>query len=215
MRRATMKNKEDMMLNRETRLMEFRAIGEGENEEKSYKVEGYASTFEPYVLFEQDGVQYSERIEPTAFDDADLSDVVFRVDHVGPVYARTSAGSVELWVDEHGLGQRTDLGRTQRSRDLFEDIKAGNYPKMSFAFTVADDGDSYDRKTHTRTISRIAKVFDIAAVSFPANPTTELSVSTRDYFDGVIEMEKAERLEEERREIQKQKIRIMNMKERI
>jgi HK97 family phage prohead protease len=195
------------MRDREYREMELRIA---ETEEKTYKVEGYAATFEPYVLFEEDGIKYSERIEPNAFDDADMSDVVFRIDHEGPVYARTSAGTVELWTDDHGLGQKTDLGKTQRSRDIFEEIEAGNYPKMSFAFRVADDGDEYDKETHTRIIKRIAKVFDVSPVSFPANPTTELSVSTRDYFNGVIEMEKAERLEREKREIQKKKIKILS-----
>ena len=190
---------------REYRSMELRMPPVEEGAEKSYFVEGYASTFEPYVLFSQDGVDYSERIEPTAFDGADLSDVVFRVDHAGPVYARSTAGTVELWHDEHGLGQRTNLGKTQRARELFDEIEAGNYPKMSFAFTVAED--SYDKATHTRTIQRIAKVFDVSPVSFPANPGTELSVSTRDYFNGVIEAERAERLEAEKREQQKQKIR--------
>ena len=194
-----------MKQDREYRNMELRLIQEGE--EPSFFVEGYASTFEPYVLMTVDGVDYSERIDPKAFEDADLNDVVFRVDHEGPVYARTSAGSVEIWADEHGLGQRTDLGRTQRAKDLFYDIAAGNYPKMSFAFTVAED--HFDRETHTRVIDRIAKVYDVSPVSFPANPTTELSVSTRDYFDGVIEMERAERLEAEKREQQKQKIRIL------
>ena len=176
-----------------------------EGEEKSYYVEGYASTYEPYRLMTVDDVDYFERIDPSAFDDADLSDVVFRVDHSGPVYARSTAGTVELWHDEHGLGQKTYLGKTQKARELFDEIEAGNYPKMSFAFTVADD--SYDKATHTRTIHRIAKVFDVSPVSFPANPGTELSVSTRDYFDGVIEMERAERLEAEKREQQKQRIR--------
>ena len=193
-----------MSKQREYRNMEMRLAG---SEELNYAVEGYASTFERYMLFEQDGEEYFEQIDPKAFDDADMTDCVFRVDHEGPVYARTSAGTVELWVDEHGLGQRADLSKTQRARDLYEDIKAGNYPKMSFAFTVAED--HYDRSTHTRVIDRIAKVFDVSPVSFPANPTTELSVSTRDYFNGVIEAEKAERLERERREIQKQKIRIL------
>ena len=78
---------------------------------------------------------------------------------------------------------------------------------MSFAFTVAED--HYDKATHTRVIDRIAKVFDVSPVSFPANPTTELGVSTRDYFNGVIEAEKAERLERERTEHQKKKIRIL------
>lgn len=196
------------MREREYRSMELRIAP---SEEKTYKVEGYASTFDPYVLYTYDGTDYSERIDPTAFDEADLSDVVFRIDHEGPVYARTSAGTVKLDVDEHGLHNITDLSRTERSRGLFEEIEAGNYPKMSFAFTVAEDGDEYDRKTHTRIIHRVAKVFDISPVSFPANPGTELSVSTRDYFDGVIEMEKAERLEEEKREAQRQRIReLMN-----
>lgn len=194
---------------REYRSMELRIVQPEDAEEKTYLVEGYASTYDPYVLFTRDGVDYTEKIEPTAFDEADLTDVVFRVDHTGRVYARSSAGTVELWHDEHGLGQRTDLSRTQAAREVYADIEAGNYPKMSFAFTVAPDGDSYDRATHTRTIHRIAKVFDVSPVSFPANPGTELSVSTRAYFDGVIEMEKAERLERERREKLKLKIKLL------
>lgn len=198
-----------MKADREYRMMELRALPSEEEEEKKYIVEGYASTFEPYVVMSMDGIDYKEQIEPTAFDDADLSDVVFRVDHEGRVYARTSAGTVEVWHDEHGLGQRTDLSRTAAARELFADIEAGNYPKMSFAFRVAEDGDTYDRKTHTRIIKRIEKVFDVSPVSFPANPGTELSVSTRDYFNGVIEMERAERLAAEQRERQKQMISIL------
>ena len=196
-----------MKQDREYRSMELRVLQLEGVENPSYMVEGYASTFEPYKLLTVDGVDYFERIEPTAFDEADLSDVVFRLDHEGRVYARTSAGTVRLWTDEHGLGQQTDLSKTQAARDLFADIEAGNYPKMSFAFTVA--ADHFDKATHTRVIERIAKVFDVSPVSFPANPGTELSVSTRDYFNGVIEAEKAERLERENQERQKQRIRIL------
>lgn len=195
-----------MKQDREYRNMELRTLP-FEGEEPSYSVEGYASTFEPYKLLTIDGVDYFERIEPTAFDDADLTDVVFRIDHEGRVYARTSAGTVELWHDEHGLGQRTDLSKTQAARELYADIEAGNYPKMSFAFTVAED--HFDQATHTRVIERIAKVFDVSPVSFPANPGTELSVSTRDWFNGVIEAERAERLAREEREKQKRKIKIL------
>ena len=196
-----------MKTDREYRSMELRINREEEN--PSYEVKGYASTFEPYLMFtDDDGTEYFEQIDPKAFDEADLSDVVFRIDHEGAVYARTSAGTVELWTDEHGLGNRVDLSKTQKARDLYEDIKVGNYPKMSFAFTVAKD--HFDRSSHTRVVDKIAKVFDVSPVSFPANPTTELSVSTRDYFNGVIEAEKAERLERERREIQKQRIRILS-----
>ena len=192
-----------MKNDREYRSMELRILPQ-EEEVNRYMVEGYASTFDTYVLFSQDGVDYSERIEPTAFEGADLSDVVFRVDHEGPVYARSSAGTVQVWVDEHGLAQKSDLSKTQRSRDVFEDIEAGNYPQMSFAFTVAED--HYDKATHTRVIDRITKVFDVSAVSFPANPNTSLSIATRSFFDGVIEGEKAERLEREAMELRRRKL---------
>lgn len=189
------------MKDREYRALEFQPT------DQEFRVSGYASTFEPYVLMTIDDIDYSERIEPTAFDEADLSDVVFRIDHTGRVYARSSAGTVEVWHDEHGLGVNADLSKTQNARELFADIEAGNYPKMSFAFTVA--ADHFDKATHTRVIERIGKVFDVSPVSFPANPTTELSVSTRDYFDGVIEAEKAERLEREERERKIHKIKIL------
>jgi len=191
---------------REYRDMELRVLPVAEDGEQNYIVEGYASTYEPYVLMTIDGIDYSERIEPTAFEGADLTDVVFRVDHEGPVYARTSAGTVDVWPDEHGLANRSNLGKTQRARGLFEDIEAGNYPRMSFAFTVAEA--HYDKATHTRVIERIAKVYDVSAVSFPANPTTELSVATRDYFNGVIEAEKAERLEREALELDRRRAEV-------
>ena len=188
-----------MKNDREYRTLTLEVEKREETNEPSYVVRGYASTFEPYVLFtDESGVEYKEVIDPTAFDEADLSDVVFRVDHEGAVYARSSAGTLTVGVDAHGLFDEADLSKTARGRELFEDILAGNYPKQSFAFSVRED--SYDRETHTRTIHKIAKVFDVSPVSFPANPTTELDVKTRSFFDGVIEEERAERLESEKRQ---------------
>lgn len=200
-----------MKNDREYRNMPFEIRQDGDT--PSFLVEGYASTFEAYKLIEIDGEDYNERIEPTAFDDADMSDVVFRVDHEGPVYARASAGTVKLDIDEHGLHQVSDLSQTQRARDLFEDIAAGNYPQMSFAFSISDE--HYEAETRTRVIDRIAKVYDVSPVTWPANPTTE--IHARDYFEGVIEAEKAaeaerlaaeeaERRDSERREELRKKI---------
>ena len=176
---------------------EYRNLGNFEVNEEDM-VEGYASTFEPYEMMEIDGVKYYERIEKTAFENADMSDVVFLRDHTGRVLARTKNGSVQVWTDEHGLAQRTNLGLTGAAKEMLEDIKAGNYTQMSFSFVI--DADHYEKETHTRVIDRIKKVYDISAVAFPANPYTEIGLSARDYFDGVIEMEKAERLEAERKE---------------
>lgn len=203
-----------MSKEREYRNMTFKVRQDGD--EPSFLVEGYASTFERYRLLTIDGVDYYEQIEPTAFDGADLSDVVYRVDHQGRVYARSSAGTVRLNIDNHGLHQETDLSRTKAGQEHFEEIRAGNYPQMSFAFSVAED--HYDEDTHTRIIDRVDKVFDISAVSFPANPGTELHV--RSYFDGVIEAAKAaeaERLqaEEERRRDLERREEIRKMIEEV
>ena len=186
-----------MKNDREYRTLNIEVREANEAGEPSYIVRGYASTFEPYVLFEEDGVQYKEQIDPHAFDETDMSDVVFRIDHEGAVYARTSAGTLKVGVDEKGLFDEADLSKTAKARELFEDIVAGNYPKQSFAFTVRED--SYDRDSHTRTILKVGKLFDVSPVSFPANPTTSLGVATRDYFNGVIEAERAERLANEKR----------------
>ena len=187
------------MSKREYRNMTY-AIRSEDGNEPSFLVEGYASTFEPYKLMEIDGLDYNERIDEHAFDDTDMSDVVYRIDHEGKVFARSSAGTIKLDIDEHGLHQVTDLSKTKAGREHFEEIKAGLYPQMSFAFTV--EADHYDEETRTRVVDKVAKIYDISSVAFPANDTTELHI--RDYFNGVIEAEKiaeAERLqaEEERR----------------
>ena len=47
---------------RQAPMFEIRKAGEGEKQ--NYEVEGYATTFEPYVLFDKDGIQYKEQIIP-------------------------------------------------------------------------------------------------------------------------------------------------------
>ena len=170
------------------------------DENRQYIVEGYASTFEPYTIWTtEDGVEIKEQIEPDAFAETDFSDVVFRIDHDGPVFARTSNGLISLEVDEHGLKTRIDLSKTEKARGIFEDIEAGMYPQMSFAFTV--EREAWDRETHTRHVEKIGKLYDVSAVSFPANPGTEIGVSLRDRINGEIEAETAERLEAERQRL--------------
>lgn len=187
--------------NREYRIAApFRAV-EGEK----YRVEGYASTFTPYVMYEIEGETYSERIERGAFENADMRDVIMQYDHEGMVFARRSNDSLKLDVDEHGLHVVADLSRTADARNLYEAISTGMVTQMSFAFTVA--ADYFDRDTRTRVITAIKRVYDVSAVSIPANPDTE--ISARSYFNGVIEMERAERLEAEKRERQKRKIKIL------
>lgn len=174
--------------NREYRSMPLLVKTENANED--YIVEGYASTFEEYELFDDGISKFYERIDPHAFDETDMSDVVFLIDHEGRVYARTRNGSVQLKVDEKGLYNRVDLSRSSSAQALYEDIICGNYDRMSFAFTVSDDEITRDERGYHRLIKSVGKLFDTSAVSFPANPTTSIGKSARSAFDGFIEEEK-------------------------
>ena len=164
--------------------------------DSEFYVEGYATTFDkPYLLYEYDGVKYYERIDRNALAGADMSDVIMQYNHEGKVLARLSNRTLGLEIDANGLLTFADLSKSRAAKDLYEEIDAKLVTKMSWAFTVAED--AYDRDTHTRTILKIKKVYDVSAVSIPANGDTD--ISARSYFDGVIEREQAERLERRRR----------------
>ena len=157
-----------------------------------FYVEGYATTFDkPYLLYEYDGQKYFERIDRNALVGADMSDVIMQYDHAGKVLARLSNKTLGVEVTESGLFVFADLSKSRAAQDMFEEIKNELVTKMSWAFRVTED--SYDRDTRTRTILKVAKVYDVSAVSIPANADTD--ISARSYFDGVIEREQQERLE--------------------
>ena len=156
----------------------------------SYVVEGYATTFDVPYDFGYDGVK--ECISSRAIDGADMSDVIFQLNHEGPVMARLRNGSLVIQPDAHGLHVRATLGGSQYGRDLYEAIANGLIDRMSWAFLIADDGWEYDPETRTSTITRISKVFDVSAVSRPADEDTE--IHARSYLDGVIEAEQKELL---------------------
>ena len=157
-----------------------------------YYVEGYATTFDkPYLLYEfEDGTKFYERIDAHALDGADMSDVIMQYDHEGRVFARKSNKTLLLIPDHRGLLIAADLGKTDLARGLYQDIEAGMITKMSWAFRVQEE--SYDRATRTRTILKIKKVYDVSAVSIPANGDTE--ISARSFASRSYEAEKQERL---------------------
>lgn len=171
-------------------------------------VEGFATTFNtPYLMYEWDGVQFFEVIDRNALDGADLSDVIMQYDHSGMVYARNKMAknkppSLLVEPQESGLFIAANLGLTEEARKLYSTINAGLIYKMSWAFRVSED--AYNKDTHTRTILKIKKVYDVSAVSYPANADTE--ISARSYFDGLIEAEKREALA---RQAQLLKLKIM------
>ena len=190
----------------------YRAVVEMRAVEDGMIVDGYAATFnQPYTLWESDGYTVREQISPTAFENTDMTDVIMQYDHEGRVFARISNGTLELSTDNHGLHVRADLSGTEIGRQLYEEIKGGYTDKMSFGFTVDTDEriitEENNQYTVLRTITGIRKLYDVSAVSLPANNATE--ISARAFCEGVIAEAAEERRAIAERERQKAKIKLL------
>ena len=190
--------------------MEIRTAETEEAPDERKIVRGYASTFnEPYTLYENDDWRFNEVVDARAFDNTDMSDVIMQYDHEGRVFARMSNNTLTVVPDEKGLLIEADLGGTELGRQLFEEIRGGYTNKMSFGFTVDGedilDAKDVDGKALTvRTITSVRKLYDVSAVSLPANDAT--SISVRSLTDGEIERIQAERLEAETLELRRRKL---------
>ena len=155
-----------------------------------FYVEGYATTFDdPYTLFEDsyDGWKYVEIIDRHALDECDMSDVIFQYDHEGRVYARNTNNTLYFEPNDHGLFIAADLSKTSLARQMYEDIACGNVTRMSWAFIPSEEEYTQDRdnRVFTTRITRVKKMFDVSAVSYPADPNTE--ISARHLVNGEIE----------------------------
>lgn len=161
---------------------------EPEEDKQQMIVEGYAIRFEEPATHVIGDTSYTEIISRSALDNADLKDVPFKYNHSDQlmIMARTRSKTLELFVDDQGLYIRASLANTTTGRDLYELIKRGDIDKMSFAFTVDDD--EYNRETKTRRITKIKKLYDVAAVDTPFYDTTTLSA--RSFFEMEIEKER-------------------------
>lgn len=172
---------------------------------KAFEVEGYATTFDvPYEYFKDyDGNQIYEMVDRNALIGADMSDVIFQLNHEGQPLARLRNKTLELMPDDHGLKIRAQLGGSSKGRELYEAISNGLIDRMSWGFTVPKDGWDYDEDTRTSKILRVEKVYDVSAVSLPADEDTE--IHARSYLDGVIEAEHQElvqrKLEQEKNKL--------------
>lgn len=194
---------------REYRDFTLAVVSDEAAEQEKKIVRGYASVFNhPYTLYEDRDMVIQEQVSETAFNDADMGDVILQYNHEGRVFARTKNGTLTVTPDKKGLAVQADLGGTTIGEQLFEEIRGGYTTQMSYGYTVngaewtkreLEDG----RILELRTITSIDKVYDVSAVSIPANDAT--SISVRNLSDGVIEEIKAERLkalELERRKLQ-------------
>lgn len=202
----TPSNKISLKSERQIRALQTFTPATTKRIDSDYYVEGYAARFEPYVLCEDvDGPIY-ERFDPGCFAGCDMSDIIFQLNHQGTVMARQSNGSLIVEADEIGLFTAADLGRTEAARNLFEEISTGMITKMSWGFILGDY--YFDRDTRTIVHRSVKKIFDVSAVSIPANDNT--NINARSWADGVIDLAaRSEAALDERRRRLRLKIRTM------
>ena len=188
------------------RNMELRAISD-KDDKKEYRVSGYSTMFnQPFVLYRDkwDGqeIEVREQVDSHAFDEADMSDVIFNLNHEGRVFARLSNNTLKLNIEEKGLHVDAYLGGTEEGRKIHEEIEGGYLTKMSYRFSVEDDKweefTEGEKRVYLRTITKMRKLYDVSVVSIPADDHT--SISARSVFDGVIGKLQAERLSAEKKE---------------
>lgn len=190
------------------RNIEFRTMEDGTD-----VVEGYATTWDEYLLWDEGDYRLFEKFDRHAFDNCDLSDIIMQLNHEGRVYARGSNKTLTVEPDDKGLKIRAYLGGTEEGRKLLEEIRGGYLTKMSHGFRpgkktreVVEDLVNKRVDVHV-TIMEVQKEYDVSAVSLPANEAT--SISARNVCEGVIAEVKEERLANEARKREKEKIAIM------
>lgn len=193
---------------RQYRSMQPLGTNEG-IEEQNYIVEGYAMRYEPYELYENNEGKIFERFDKEAFEESDLSDVIFLYDHQGKVLARGSNGTLEIKFDDNGMYIRADLSKSAASKEMYEEIKSGLVTKMSWGFKP--NKYHFDENTRTIVHTKINKIYDVSAVGIPANNETE--IYARKFIDGVIDEFEAERLKEQQKR-KRLKLKIEIEKER-
>lgn len=180
---------------REYRNISSLVLPEEDPEKSQYRVQGRAVVFDtPTCLYEWDGVKYYEVIARGAFDHCDMSDVIMNYNHGGKVVARLRNKTLRLLLSDAGMDIEADLGGTVEGRNLYEEIRGGYIDKMSFSFSVEES--SYNNETHTRTITKIKKLYDVSAVDIPAY--NETSISARRFFEEEHSKESRD-LEQDRR----------------
>jgi len=153
--------------------LKIRAFKEGDQ----MILEGYAAVFDvESKLIYENGKAFFEILERGAFSETINNDVYLTFNHSkDKILARTINKTLELKEDETGLFFRANLNNTTSSKDLYEMVERGDVIENSFAFTVDDKGQKWERNADgdpVRHISRISNLFDVSVVTKAAYPQT-------------------------------------------
>lgn len=144
-------------------------------DEKSSKMKfsGYALKFNQPTTIKSWCGDFTEEIDRSAFDTADISDVVLNFNHnMSDLLARTTNGSLILTIDDIGLKVDGEIIDTALGRDVYKMMQEGLITKMSFQTEVVED--KWNEEEQKRTLTAFGKFFDVSAVTFPAYEETQI-----------------------------------------
>lgn len=120
----------------------------------------------------------TESIAPGAFEESIHGDVRALYNHDDNlILGRTSAGTLELKDDSHGLWGRIKLNRNDTdAMNAYERIKRGDVTGCSFGFNIESEETDYreDGTVHW-TITKVNPLYEISPCVFPAYGATSVS----------------------------------------
>lgn len=138
---------------------------------------------------------FREKFAPTAFDDIvarhpndprPKADVPFLFNHdPSLITGRTSNGRLEIRKDAKGLAYRHMPLLTSTGKDLVMMVEDRTITGASFAFTVAEGGETWtedERGNITRIVHKAGGLFDISAVTQPAYPSSSIAPRSLDLW---------------------------------
>ena len=188
---------EELYIKRSFNVADFRAVDiADDNKEK--KIEGHAAVFDSKTNI---GGWFYEVIERGAFDECDLSDVLFFVNHnqdkipIARSRNNNSNSTMQLKVDDTGLfiSAKPDCENNEEARALYSSIKRGDIDGMSFAFRIKDcKWTDLDTDMPTRHITAFQKIYEVSAVNMPAYESTDVSARDKSALDNAkLELDSA------------------------
>lgn len=152
-------------------------------------LQGHAAVFgQSYDMY---GL-WTETIARGAFDNTDFTDVLFDVNHdlsripLARSRNNNANSTLQLQIDDQGLATRAtlDVENNTDARALYSAVGRGDISGMSYIFAVRnDEWTGLDSDMPQRTITDIAKVYEVSAVSMPANPGTDISARSADALE--------------------------------
>ena len=212
--RETQQTKGATIMSKEIRAFNFEVRAD-QNEEHGHFLSGVPIVYDARTNLGW----YDEIIEKGALDEADLKDVRFLINHNTDMIPLARSrnnnenSTMQMAVDENGMNIRVDLDveNNSEAKSLYSAVERGDLDGMSFMFTVdADKWDDIESEHPTRTITKLGKIFEVSAVTFPAYEQTSITArGLSDALDSAKESLESEKAAKRAIEAQKQKIRVL------